>query len=55
MQMRKYTLGLETLKETNTEVEKLQKQIIEYQPILENLFQENKALIAQLNDQNDQA
>lgn len=33
--IKKYTVGLETLKETNEEVAKLQQKIIEMQPQLE--------------------
>ena len=36
----KYTVGLETLKETNEEVEKLKQKIIEMQPKLEEFAKE---------------
>ena len=48
MKIRKYTVGLQTLKETNEEVEKLQRKIIEFQPILEQSARENEQMMAQL-------
>lgn len=34
LKIRKYTVGLQTLKETNEEVAKLQQKIVEFKPIL---------------------
>ena len=48
LKIRKYTVGLQTLKETNEEVGKLQAKIIEFQPILEQSTRENAALMIEL-------
>ena len=44
----KYSVGLETLKETNIEVAKLQKQIIEFKPKLEVMSIENAKMVIEL-------
>ena len=41
----KYTVGLETLKETNEEVAKLQAKIIEMQPKLEQFAKETAEMV----------
>ena len=41
----KYTVGLETLKETNEEVAKLQEKIIEMQPKLEEFAKETAEMV----------
>ena len=48
IKIKKYTVGLQTLKETNEEVEKLQKKIIEFQPILVKSQEENEKLLIEL-------
>lgn len=48
LKIRKYKVGLQTLKETNEVVEKLKKQIIEFQPILEQSAKDNAALLVEL-------
>ena len=44
----KYTVGLETLKETNEEVEKLKQKIIEMQPKLEEFAKETAEMVVEL-------
>lgn len=44
----KYTVGLQTLKETNEEVAKLQAKIIEMQPKLEEFAKETAEMVIQL-------
>jgi len=48
LKIRKYTVGLQTLSETNDEVSKLQKKIIEFQPILEQKVKDNAVLLIDL-------
>ena len=48
LNLRKYSLGLQTLHDTNIQVEKLQKRIKEYQPILQQSKKENEQLLAKL-------
>ena len=48
LKIRKYTVGIETLNETNAVVAELQKKIIEFQPILDQAAKENTALMAEL-------
>jgi dynein heavy chain, axonemal len=49
LNLRKYTLGLQTLKETNVTVENLQQTITQYQPILEKNQKENQELLIVLD------
>ena len=44
----KYTVGLETLRETNEEVEKLKQKIIEMQPKLEEFARETAEMVVEL-------
>jgi dynein heavy chain len=44
----KYTVGLETLKETNEEVSKLKQKIIEMQPKLEEFARETALMVVEL-------
>lgn len=46
--IQKYTVGLETLKETNEEVAKLQQKIIEMQPQLEQFAKETAEMVVEL-------
>lgn len=46
--IQKYTVGLETLKETNEEVAKLQLKIIEMQPQLEQFAKETAEMVVEL-------
>ena len=55
LQIRKYSVGLDTLRETNIEVERLKKTIIEFQPVLEEQQAQNKTLMSQLDVQNKRA
>lgn len=45
LKIKKYTVGLETLKETNIEVEKLKQKIIEMQPQLEQFAKETAEMV----------
>ena len=45
IKIKKYTVGLETLKETNIEVEKLKQKIIEMQPQLEQFAKETAEMV----------
>jgi len=55
MKIRKYTIGLQTLNETNEEVGKLQAQIRELQPILEQSAKENAELMIELEKKSKDA
>ena len=48
LKIRKYTVGLQTLKETNEEVAKLQQKIVEFKPILTQSQKDNEVLIVEL-------
>ena len=48
LKIRKYTIGLQTLKETKVEVSKLQQKIIEFKPILDQSSKDNEVLMADL-------
>jgi len=48
LKINKYTVGLETLETTNEVVSKLQKKIMEFQPILEQNAKENAKLLIEL-------
>jgi dynein heavy chain len=50
--IKKYTVGLEKLKETNEQVKILQDEIIRYQPILEKKAKETEIMKADLEEQN---
>lgn len=52
LKIRKYTVGLQTLKETNEEVENLKKKIEEFQPKLEVSRKENAELLKDLEVKN---
>lgn len=52
LQIRKYTIGLQTLKETNEVVSTLQKKIREFQPILEQSSKEKAELMVILEREN---
>ena len=51
----KYTVGLETLKETNEEVAKLQEKIIEMQPKLEEFAKETAEMVIELEKETKSA
>jgi len=55
MKIRKYTVGIETLVETNTVVADLQQKIIEFQPKLDQAEKENTELMAELQIKNAEA
>ena len=50
--IKRYTVGLEKLKETNEQIEDLQKKIKEFEPILAQKAKENEALKIDLESQN---
>ena len=50
MKIKKYSVGLMTLQETNEEVAKLQVKIIEFQPILEQSQIDNAKLLIELDE-----
>ena len=52
LKIRKYTVGLQTLKETNEEVESLKRKIEEFQPKLEQSRKENTELLKDLEVKN---
>jgi dynein heavy chain len=45
LKIKKYTVGLQTLKETNETVKVLREKIIEFQPILEKNAKDNAELL----------
>ncbi|CAK85038.1 unnamed protein product (macronuclear) [Paramecium tetraurelia] len=53
--IKKYTVGLQTLKDTNEEVGKLQKKIIEFQPILEQSAKDNAKMMVELEGKSKEA
>jgi len=55
LKIRKYTVGLQTLKETNEEVESLKRKIEEFQPKLEQSRKENAELLKDLEVKNKYA
>lgn len=55
LKIRKYTVGLQTLKETNEEVESLKKKIEEFQPKLEQSRKDNAELLKVLEVKNKYA
>jgi len=48
LKIRKYTIGLQTLRETEVEVGKLQQKIVEFKPILEQSSIDNEILMKEL-------
>lgn len=48
LKIKKYTVGLQTLKETNETVKVLREKIIEFQPILEKNAKDNAELLIKI-------
>lgn len=55
IKIKKYTVGLQTLKDTNEEVAKLQAKIIEFQPILDKAAIDNEKMMIELEGKSKQA